>query len=94
MLQPHEKNVAFDVSKSIERANRLLPGHHKCLVQAIAANWMLKKRKVSNTVYFGVKSQSDDKKFTAHAWVRSGDTIVTGESGSNEFSIIATFAQD
>lgn len=92
-LSEQKATIASIISQAIRRANGRLPWEHKCLVQAIAAKWMLTRRGVSNTVYFGVKNKTEEELFSAHAWVRSGRTIVTGAKGAGEFSIIATFSQ-
>lgn len=62
-----------------------------CLVQAIAAQLMLKRRGISGTVYLGAIKDKENK-LLAHAWIRCGSEILTGASGSKQFTVIATFA--
>ena len=62
-----------------------------CLVQAVAAQLMLKRRGISGTIYLGAIKDKENK-LLAHAWVRCGCEILTGASGSKQFTVIATFA--
>ena len=48
----------------------------KCLAQALAVHVLLNKKRIANTIHLGfVKNR---KSFTAHAWVRAEDKILTG----------------
>lgn len=62
----------------------------KCLVQAIAAKKMLKRRKIKSTLYLGVAKDSDGK-MIAHAWVKSGGIILTGARGFRRFTVVSFF---
>ncbi|NQY10591.1 MAG: lasso peptide biosynthesis B2 protein [Flavobacteriales bacterium] len=65
-----------------------------CFEQALTAAKMLKKRKLSSTIYFGVQKDAEHKtKLKAHAWVRSGEITLTGASGHKKFNVVAYFGQ-
>jgi hypothetical protein len=60
-----------------------------CLTQALAAKFMLNRRGIESVVCFGVLREEDA--FKAHAWIKSGELIVTGEKGMERFNVIKTF---
>lgn len=53
----------------------------KCLVRALTAKRLLKKKKIACTLYLGVGK--DNEKMIAHAWLRCGNFPVTGGDGSS-----------
>lgn len=61
----------------------------KCLAQAIAAQRLLKQRKIPSQLYLGVhKNQSELK---AHAWLKCGEHFITGKKGSEHFTTVITY---
>ena len=64
------------------------PWESKCLVQAISCKQMLKKIGVETTVYLGVCKDLDGKGMKAHAWLKLGETILTGASGHKQFKVV------
>lgn len=79
------------VGIAITRASRFVPWRCKCYEQAIAAKIILRGYRLQTTLYYGV-AKDQDKKLIAHAWVRSGDFIVTGQPGMKRFTVVGTFA--
>lgn len=78
------------IKYSLSRANRLTPWKNRCLVQAIAGKIMLKRRKIPSTLFLGV-SKDKGKVLKAHAWLRSGEIILTGEEGREQFKVVSFF---
>ena len=76
---------------AIELMSRYTPWESKCLVQAITGKLFLRQRRLENTLYLGV-AKTQDQSLIAHAWLRSGDDLVTGVSESIEFTVVAKFA--
>ena len=74
-------------------ASRYTPWESKCFVQALTGQIMLRRRKISSTLYLGV-AKDKEKKPIAHAWLRSGSIIVTGRYGYNSFTQVAKFANN
>jgi hypothetical protein len=85
------KEILFQIGLAVRRASRVVPWRCKCYEQGIAAKVMLQKRGIESTIYFGV-AKDEEEKLKAHAWVRSGVTIVCGKSGMNNFKVVGTFA--
>jgi hypothetical protein len=86
----HCRAVA-QIGWAIRAVSRRLPGTHQCLLQALAAKWMLQRRGIPSTMYFGVAKDATGQ-HTAHAWVRSGTQVLTGARGRHAFTVVATFA--
>lgn len=74
---------------AIETAARHLPWKPVCLPQAVAAQWMLRRRAIPSTLYLGADPAHD---YHAHAWVRAGTTIVTGGPLEDRFTVVSSFA--
>ena len=67
-----------------------LPG--KCLAQALAGSAMLGRRRAATTIHLGVaKGAPDGEGLRAHAWLRCGDAMIMGASGSEHFTPVAMF---
>ena len=81
------------VGWSIKTLARFLPWDAKCLAQAIAGKWMLQRRRLPSTLYLGVDRGQKDW-LEAHAWLRFGTEILTGEPQHERFKVIATFTED
>ncbi|NNE99471.1 MAG: lasso peptide biosynthesis B2 protein [Pyrinomonadaceae bacterium] len=75
---------------TIRRIGDLTPWNSNCLAQAITAQKMLARRGRASQMYFGLK-HSDEGKMEAHAWLKSGDTILTGGSEFEPYTVVAVF---
>jgi hypothetical protein len=87
----HQINCIKKVSWVVSLVARHTPWESKCLVQAVTAQIMLKKRNVSSTLYLGV-NKDKNYNMNAHAWLRSGQVIVTGGHNRKDFKEVAKFA--
>ena len=68
---------------AIESAAGHLPGQTTCLVSALAADVMLRRRGVESTLHLGVATdRRAGEPVRAHAWVESRGTTVTGDPRS------------
>jgi hypothetical protein len=81
-----------DIEISIIRAVKYVLFASKCYDQALATTFMLKKRKLSSTIYFGLHKEAGQ--LLAHAWVRCGDKIVSGKLGHERFTPVAWFSSN
>lgn len=99
-ITPAELDLAEHVSWAVQSAARHVPLGFVCLPQAMAAKWMLRRRHLASTLYLGVARRNGDtlvsggNPFTAHAWLRAGDKILTGHAESRTHTAIATFAEE
>jgi len=86
-------NLARKVGQAVCAAANYTPWESVCLPQAVAAQWMLKRRHVAGTLYLGVaKDAAKPEKLTAHAWLRCGHLILTGREGHRQYTVVATFS--
>ena len=83
-----------DVGWAIQAAAARTPWESACLAQALTGMAMLSRRGIGATLYLGVaKDGNDPEAMTAHAWLRCGDTILTGAGGAERFSVISSFSR-
>lgn len=85
--------LALRISWAVQSVAKHVPFGFVCLPQAIAAKWMLRRRRLASTLYLGL-ARPEEAKFSAHAWLRAGDRILTGRTESLTHSPIATFAEE
>lgn len=78
------------VGRYVSSYARKTPWESKCLVQALTARKMMKKRHYATTLYLGVQN-AQKSNLVAHAWIRSGTFYLTGGNGEG-YTIVASFA--
>lgn len=66
------------IKTAVNRANRLAFWKNICLVQSIAARWMLQRRKIPSKLSIGV-AHDKNKKLIAHAWIKADDFEVVNK---------------
>ena len=88
---PDNRELLRKISWAVQSASKYTPWESNCLAQAIAAMKMLRCRGMTSTIYLGMaKGEKED--MGAHAWLRSGDTFVVGAGNSQEYTVVATYA--
>lgn len=93
LLSDIEKTVMNRIAWAVSVVSRYTPWESKCFVKALTAQIMLKRRKVSATLYLGVAKDENNNPI-AHAWLRSGTDIIAGGNGYKSFTQVAKFATD
>ncbi|MEG2786607.1 MAG: lasso peptide biosynthesis B2 protein [Romboutsia sp.] len=73
----------------VNTISKYTPWESLCLVQAMTAQKMLKKRGVATTLYLGINKDKNNE-MTAHAWIRCGQMYVTGGDGTG-YATVAKF---
>ncbi len=92
-MQPVALQMARLIGGAVRSAAGWTPWGSVCLPQAVAAKWMLKRRRIPGTVYLGVmKDETKPEKLSAHAWVRCGKMILTGAKGHGQYTVVSTFS--
>ncbi|WJH32302.1 lasso peptide biosynthesis B2 protein [Paenibacillus sp. CC-CFT747] len=81
------------VHDAVEVMSRHTPWESKCLVRAIAAQIMLKRRRIASTLYLGT-GRDEAGQLIAHAWLRSGPYFITGAEGREKFAVVGKFAKN
>ncbi len=89
---PEAERLPDRVAWAIAHAAPAVPWQTQCLVRAMAAKAMLRRRGAPATLYLGT-ARDDEGIFKAHAWLRSGECTVTGGRIAERYSVIAQFAE-
>ena len=76
-LDPAQSALVDRVALAIPGVAARLPWRADCLIQALAARRWLGRNGIATTLSLGVPKDMPAK-FEAHAWLKAGDTIVTG----------------
>lgn len=66
-----DEQLLTSIKNAIARANRLSIWKNVCIVQSIAARWMLNRRNISSKLSLGVTNDKNGK-VIAHAWLSVG----------------------
>jgi Transglutaminase-like superfamily len=89
---PEQADRARQIGWALRTAARHLSWNCRCLAQALAGRWMLKRRGIPSTVYLGV-GRGRREWLDAHAWLRSGEVVLTGGAGRQRFKTIGVFSE-
>ena len=85
-------NLATPIGWAIRAAAARTPWESACLGQALAGMAMLRRRGISGIIFLGVaKDATVPQAMAAHAWLSSGDTILTGDGGHERYTVISSF---
>jgi len=94
-INAEQQQEAKRVGWAVTTLARYFPWDAKCLVQAVAGKWMLQRRGLPSSLYLGVERVNGGEKWLeAHAWLRCGTDIVTGERQHERFKVLAAFTED
>lgn len=100
----HEGRSAQEIDRTAQaRAARIgwavrsaaahAPWRSTCLMQALAAAGLLRIWRIDATLYLGVgRDEASPDGLAAHAWLRCGGLVLTGEAGRVRFAELASFA--
>ena len=95
-VSTEHRPVLRRVKWAIVSASRFTPWESNCFPQATAAQFLLRQRGINSTLYLGAKlddsKPNQQRELKAHAWLRVGPYIVTGQLGYKQFGVVATFA--
>lgn len=83
-------SIVRQVGWFVTTISRYTPWESKCLVQAMVAQRLLKKRKIGTTLYLGV-AKENKQNIKAHAWLKCGNIIVAGRAAMNDYKEVARF---
>jgi hypothetical protein len=81
---------ARQIGLAVRTMSHYMPWQSTCLVQALAAQAMLRRRRLPGTLYLGV-ARTPEQQLEAHAWLQHGPVILTGAQGRARYTVITTF---
>lgn len=94
---PEQLAQARRIGLAIARVSHYTPWTSNCFPQALAGKYWLRRRHIPTTLYLGVALNKTDANaaehtnMEAHAWLRCGPLIVTGERGHRRYTAVARF---
>jgi hypothetical protein len=92
-VSKQEHQLARMIGQAVVSAAGYTPWESVCLPQAMAGQWMLKRRRIPGILYLGVsRDPSKTSGLSAHAWLRCGKLILTGAQGHEKFAVVSTFS--
>jgi len=83
---------ARSVGWAIKGAARRTPTNSNCYPQALTAWWLLHRKHIPTTFYYGAAFDEDGTALQAHVWVRCGPLVVTGGGHGRRFAPLTWFA--
>ena len=87
---PEHAKLAQEIGWAVTRSARYVPFKAVCLPQAMAAQFMLRRRSVPSIMRFGA-GKGTEKTLAAHAWLDAAGVEVTGYPVSSNLAEIACF---
>lgn len=91
-ISKSQRVLAERIGWAIRAAAARTPWQSACLVQALVGMLMLQRRQLPGTLTLAVaKNGIMPEGFAAHAWLRCGDIILTGEGGHEQYKVLSTF---
>lgn len=87
---PRDASIAREMGWAVTRAARHVPFRAVCLPQAMAAQFMLRRRGVMSVMRFGA-GRGAEKSLEAHAWLDAAGVEVTGYPVAPHLTQIACF---
>lgn len=86
---------ALEICWSIRALNSRMGEPFTCLMLAMAAQWMMHRRRISSCLVLGTLTEQDAQRrpsFKAHAWVRDAGGVILGNHDA-PFIAISSFVR-
>lgn len=83
---------AVQISKAVQMVARNVPWVANCFPQAIAARILLGVYRIPYVLFFGLRRDRRTQELLAHAWVVSGELVVTGSMAEETFTPVALYS--
>jgi hypothetical protein len=90
-VQEEQRKQAQQVAKAVNTLSTGSTWRNQCLVCALAAKTMLKRRGINSTLYMGA-ALDQNQQMIAHAWLRCGDLFLVGGDERHNFAVTGKFA--
>ncbi len=90
VVGPDRERLRSEVSWAVTAAAEHLPIKLACFPRGIAAQAMLRRRRVAAIMYLGV-ANLPERGLAAHVWVQDGTCGVIGHQIAGEYSVLMRF---
>lgn len=91
-LPEEQLRYAQRVGRAIRRAAPRTPTNSNCYPQALTGWWLLHRKGIPTTFYYGAAFDEDGTRLQAHVWLRCGPLVVTGGEQRRRFAPLSWFA--
>ena len=75
---------------AVSASGRFAPWKPVCFQHGLAAHWMLRRRGIPSTLYYGASSDPE-RGVIAHVWIKSRDLPVVGCEEAGRYAVLAAF---
>jgi hypothetical protein len=75
---------------AVSACGRFAPWKPVCFQHGLAAHWMLRRRGLPSTLFYGASSDPE-RGVIAHVWIKSLDLPVIGCEEAGRYAVLATF---
>lgn len=90
---PRDPGTIRQIRWAIDAVARRAPFRAKCFERGLAAQWMLRRRGIAATLFYGIARDLGEG-MAAHVWVRAGDFDVVGCENAGDYTLVARFPPD
>jgi hypothetical protein len=91
ILAPAQHRTAANISAIVRLAAKYSPWRANCFPQALCASLLLNLYRLPFATYLGLAREPASAKVTAHAWVRAGSLVVTGDGDLSKYALVGCF---
>lgn len=89
---PDQVARAAEIGHMVARVAPWMPVRAVCLQQALAVRRMLRRRGLPAVVHLGLARAPRDGQREAHAWVKAGSTVISGDVDLDRFVVVGEFS--
>lgn len=82
--------IRQNVALAVDRVATRLPGGTACFARGIAAQAMLRHRRIGTTLCYGT-ANTPDRGWIAHVWVMDGDEGVVGKPTDHHYHLLMRY---
>jgi hypothetical protein len=93
-LGPEQSRYARRVGWCIGKLSPHTPTESNCYPQALAARWLLHRKGIPSTFYYGAAFEPGRDALQTHVWLRCGSLIVTGGRAGRQFQPLTYYADE
>lgn len=90
-LGPAQQQIASNISMIVRLAATYSPWGANCFPQALCASLLLNLYRLPFVTYLGLAREGPSAEVTAHAWVRAGSVVVTGDGDLQKYALVGCF---
>jgi hypothetical protein len=88
---PERLRLCRKVRGTVLRAARCLPGRFVCFPRALAAQRMLRRRRIGTELYYGA-AVLPDQGLKTHVWLQDGPVGVVGYRAAERYRVLACYS--